>query len=249
MARVAMTMPTDEAIATVGKINARADQLRTPDDDRTHGQRQVAAVQDALANAPEPGTGPVKFRKAGQVTAFIDLPTLLGLRDGIGELVGHGPVPAQMIRDLLTQPGSALRRLVYDPVSNTVLDYSVASYQPDDFLREILEVRDVTCRFPGCTANAAFCDCEHCQPFDQGGETSCANCGLMCRRHHNCKTHRQFRYRRPDPTTGETEWTTSLGFTYSQQPASYHPDGRDTGDTQQTGVPEPPRRPPDDAPF
>ncbi|HEU5033635.1 MAG TPA: DUF222 domain-containing protein [Mycobacteriales bacterium] len=231
MTTLAVTMPTVEAVPAMAALNDRADRLRTTADDRSHGQRQVQALLDALDTAPEKGTGRLRVRRSAQIVAFIDLPSLLGLRNNPGELAGYGPISADQVRELLGRDGSTLRRLVFDPLTGAVTDYSVERYHPDAHLRELLEVRDVTCRYPGCTRTAVYCDTEHCHPYDCGGQTSPGNCALMCRRHHNRKTHDGFRYRRPDPSTGETVWTTPLGFTYRQRAAAYHPTGRDTGDT------------------
>jgi hypothetical protein len=57
------------------------------------------------------------------------------------------------------------------------------------------------------------------------------NCSLLCRTHHNHKTHDGHSYQRVDPDTGEILWTTPLGFTYRQTPPTYTPDGPDPGNT------------------
>ena len=248
MATVAITTTATNAIEMAGQINTRADKLRTDDDERSHGERQVQAVNDALTGAPVTGEGKVRNRRGAQILAVIDLESLLGLRNHPGEIRGYGPVPAQLVRDLLAQDGSVLRRLVTDPVTGTLADYAVTAYTPDPALRGILEARDISCRFPGCTRDATWCDTEHRDPYDDGGETSCANCGLMCRRHHNLKTHHGFTYTRPDPATGETVWTTPNGFRARQCPAYYTPDGPDIGDTELIGLARD-GPPGDDPPF
>lgn len=251
MASLDVTMPAPAAVAAVGTLNALADRVRVDGDPRTHGERQVEALLDALAGmlsgasggAPTPiadaagsesgASSRVRpsRRRGAEIVVFVDLLTLLGMREGVGELAGYGPIPAAQVRAMLADEGSTLHRLVHDPVTGTVTDYTVAGYRPDEQLRALLSVRDVTCRFPGCTRNAVWCDVEHCDPHDEGGATSCANCGLMCRRHHRRKTHDGFSYVRLDPATGETLWQTPLGFLYRQGAAFYYRDGRDTGDT------------------
>lgn len=49
-------------------------------------------------------------------------------------------------------------------------------------LRRALELRDGGCRFPGC--NGRFTDVHHVVHWARGGETSLANCLLLCHFHH-----------------------------------------------------------------
>jgi hypothetical protein len=263
MGNLVLTMPATDGVAALNALQRDAAAMKTDDDQRTHGMRLIDAFlgrvlgeQPTAAGAPLP---PPLVRRRAEIQVTIDLKSLLGLREHPGELAGHGPIPAQAVRDLINQPGSVLRRLIYDPITGALRDYATKTYPADALLRKLLEGRDVTCRWPGCVRNAIWCDTEHCDAYDDGGESSCANCGLMCRRHHNLKTHKGFSYTRIDPATGETEWTTPLGFKYRQKPAAYTPTGRDTGDTLRVWEPDadPPRRsrpaPPrddtDDPPF
>ena len=50
-------------------------------------------------------------------------------------------------------------------------------------LRRALEMRDHTCRFPGCS-NRRWLDGHHVVHWIEGGETSLANTMLLCRYHH-----------------------------------------------------------------
>ncbi|HMC70611.1 MAG TPA: DUF222 domain-containing protein, partial [Mycobacteriales bacterium] len=213
MSTVAVTMPTADAVSTVDEINRRAEAIRVSDEDRTHGQRQVDALHDALFGpagaltpvggdgAAAPAPAPRRGRRA-DVVVTIDFDSLIGWRDLPGEMHGIGPVPAQAVRDLLQREGTTIRRLIYDPIRGVLLDLG-KRYPVDGFMRELLDFRDVTCRFPGCTRNAIWCDGEHCEAFPDGA-TSCSNCGLMCRRHHRHKTFDGFTYERPVAQTGET---------------------------------------------
>ncbi len=49
-------------------------------------------------------------------------------------------------------------------------------------MRRALEMRDLHCRFPGCTSR--HCDAHHLVHWAAGGETKLDNLVLLCRRHH-----------------------------------------------------------------
>ena len=147
----------------------------------------------------------------------IDLPTLLALADGgTGgqvELRGAGPVSADVVRDLLADPTVAvtMRRLVTDPVTGHLLDYGRRVYQVPQRLREYVVARDRVCRFPGCRRAAARSQIDHAQAWNDGGDTSPANLGALCLRHHQIKTHAGWRITdsRPD---GSCTWTSPHGL-------------------------------------
>ena len=226
-----ITMPATDGIEALRALQDAADSLRVPDDKRTAGERQVEALRNALlGNATSPASSaPAPKRRRAEVQVVIDWRDLLGLRDHPGELLGYGPIPASDVRKMLAEGSAVLRRLVNDPITGTLLDYGRSRYQPDELLRAFLAARDLTCRYPGCTRNAVWCDDEHCLSFDDGGETSTSNCCLMCRRHHRRKTFDGFTYTRPDPATSATRWRTPLGFIYQQQAAAYPDGGPDPG--------------------
>lgn len=268
MASLTALLPALDAIDVMDALNARADTSRTPDDVRTHGQRQIDALLDAVHAPPRPADNPstevetgspprrpgrrVLRRRRAEIGVLISWQDLVGLRDGSATLDGHGPVPAQCVRGLLADDTTVLRRIVYDEPTGDLLDYTATSYAPDTRLRELLATRDRTCRYPGCTRPAWTCDCEHRTPHADGGATSTTNCGLVCRHHHNHKTHHGFTYTRPDPATGETRWTTALGFTYTRTPTTYSREGPDPGDSIREPTRTPWPRPSDygnDPPF
>jgi hypothetical protein len=234
---IAATMPAADGIAVASELNRRADAARTRDDTRTHGERQVDVLLGALfgssASSSSQGEAAATTKRPSRRTELqvvIDWRSLVGLRDDPAELLGYGSIDAGEVRAMLSEPGTTLRRLVTDPLTGVLVDYGKTRYRPDPYLSGLSKARDVTCRYPGCTRNAVYCDDEHCQSFPDG-DTSAGNVCQLCRRHHRRKTRGRFTYARPDPATGETIWTTPLGFTYWQQPASYDESGPDPGDT------------------
>jgi hypothetical protein len=90
------------------------------------------------------------------------------------------------------------------------------AYQVPARLREFVNLRDLTCRFPTCRQPAWRCDADHTQPHHQGGPTCTCNLGPLCRFHHQLKQHRQWRL--DQPVAGTFVWTTSTGRTYTTQP-------------------------------
>jgi hypothetical protein len=90
------------------------------------------------------------------------------------------------------------------------------SYQVPARLREFVNLRDLTCRFPTCRQPAERCDADHTKPHDQGGPTCACNLGPLCRFHHQLKQHPRWHLDQPAP--GTFTWTTPTGRTYHVQP-------------------------------
>jgi hypothetical protein len=156
--------------------------LRTMDMKRADALSEIAGIAVSLS-ADEAKS----HRRSVSVNVTIDLPTLLGLKENPGQLAGYGVLPAQITRALASE--GKWRRFITDPNTGTLLDYGRDSYQPPQDLVDYLIARDRTCRFPGCRQSAARADIDHAEAWEDGGETSAANLGALCRRHHRMKTH------------------------------------------------------------
>ncbi|MBL0885162.1 HNH endonuclease signature motif containing protein [Myceligenerans indicum] len=136
-----------------------------------------------------------------------------------GVLEGLGPIPASDAARIAAD--GTWRRLLTDPESGILRDYSTQTYAPGASLRAAVTARDLTCMFPGCDRPArsggrASTDLDHIEPFDhdhspgEPGQTRAMNLHPLCRRHHNLKTHAGWRVTR-DPVTGATHWTAPTG--------------------------------------
>ena len=146
-------------------------------------------------------------RRPVSVSLTIDLPTLLGLANNPGELQGYGALPADIARQLAVD--GKWRRFITDPTSGNLLDCGRQTYIPPQQLVDFIMARDKTCRFPGCAQPAHRTDIDHAIPWDEGGETKPENLGLLCRRHHQLKTHGGWRMiSHPD---GSCHWQSPLG--------------------------------------
>ena len=146
-------------------------------------------------------------RRPVSINITMDLPTALGLAENPAQLAGYGPIPASVARVLSSD--AKWRRFVTDPVSGNLLDYGRETYLPPQHLVDFLTARDRTCRFPSCSQPARVTDIDHAQPWEEGGKTSAANLGLLCRRHHRMKTHDGWKLQSHDD--GSCTWTSPVG--------------------------------------
>lgn len=110
---------------------------------------------------------------------------------------------------------TVLARLGSVPV--VVRDLTSSAYRVPARLRRLVEVRDRTCTFPGCTVPGHWCDVDHREPWPYG-PTSEANCHCLCRHHHRAKQGYFTVTRDPD---GTTVWTTPDGRRYRRPPPTY----------------------------
>jgi hypothetical protein len=111
--------------------------------------------------------------------------------------------------------------LLRELVSRKVIwrDLNSSAYRVPGRLRRLIEHRDRTCTFPGCTVPGSYCDIDHREEWPRGG-THADNCHALCRRHHRAKQS-YFAAVTLDPSTGDTCWTTHDGSTYRHPPPRY----------------------------
>ncbi|MFI2487486.1 HNH endonuclease [Promicromonospora kroppenstedtii] len=162
-----------------------------------------------------------------QVRVTVPATMLLGLDDSPGHLDGYGPIPADQAARIATD--ATWQRMLTDPVTGILTDYSTTSYQPGKVLRQAVTARDQTCCFPQCDRPAHRADLDHIQPYDHApdrtsqesgapGQTRAGNLQPLCRAHHLAKTHDGWDVTR-DPRTGTTTWTAPTGHIYNRPPA------------------------------
>jgi hypothetical protein len=65
-----------------------------------------------------------------------------------------------------------------------VLDMGRRSRSVSPAQRRAVRARDRHCRYPGCRAQARWCDVHHLVEWERGGATDLGNLVLLCRRHH-----------------------------------------------------------------
>lgn len=107
--------------------------------------------------------------------------TVEGTSDKPGYLPGFGVLPAESVRKLA-------RNAKLKPVSLPDADAKTEDgYRPSAALRDFLQWRDLTCRWPGCDKPVRRCDVDHTTPWPHG-PTHPSNNKHYCRTHHLIKT-------------------------------------------------------------
>jgi Domain of unknown function (DUF222) len=103
---------------------------------------------------------------------------------------------ARLAVDLVSGPvgiAAVLRRGLLEKPWNTPslpLDIGYSDSIPAHIRRAVL-LRDKSCAWPRCGRPAVYCDVHHLRHKQDGGETSVANCVLVCQFHHDICIHRR----------------------------------------------------------
>jgi hypothetical protein len=133
-------------------------------------------------------------RRRAAVVVTVPLSVLTGTSRSPAMLAGYGPIPAQMAREVAADAVWRCAVLDDDPSSAThgaLLALGRTTYTPKyvpgDQGRRFITLRDGTCRFPGCRAQAATGDLDHRIPYHRGGPTCDCNLQSLCRHHHRLK--------------------------------------------------------------
>ena len=98
--------------------------------------------------------------------------------------------------DLVSGPAglaAALRQgLLERPFSTPSLPLDIGySESVPGHIRRAVQLRDRHCAWPGCDRPPVHCDVHHLRHKSDGGETSVANCVLLCHFHHDICIHRR----------------------------------------------------------
>ena len=129
-------------------------------------------------------------------------------------LLGRGMLPSALL-------GEAIRAGATIKPIRMPSDDPESHYRPSPELAEFVRMRDLFCRFPGCTVAADRCDLDHARPWPFG-PTHASNLNCKCRTHHLMKTFWTgiggwADVQLPD---GTLIWTAPSGKTYTTHPGS-----------------------------
>ena len=109
-----------------------------------------------------------------------------------------------------------LRRIITDPITGQVHDLGRTRYRPTAAIAEFVQVRDRTCRRPGCNRPAQACEIDHTVDWQHGGETRTKSLAGFCGRDHGLKDEPGWRYVLTDD--GILTITTPAGQHYRSTP-------------------------------
>jgi len=177
--------PSAQEPSTPQRLRSRGTST-TPALSTSGGPTSSAALEHPSTRAPG-STLPVSVRGIRPVVAVtVPVMTLLGHSEEPGDLAGYGPIDAATARELAAHATSFIRLLTH-PETGTILSVGRDRYAVPADLRAWLQIRDETCRFPGCSRRAARCDVDHITDWARGGTTSHRNLIHLCRKHHRLK--------------------------------------------------------------
>jgi len=129
-------------------------------------------------------------------------------------LIMGGPmIPAALLTELI-DAGATVRPIVFPGLNSP----AEPQYRPSNRLDTFIRCRDLTCRFPGCTRPAEFCDIDHAVAYAIGGPTHPSNLRCLCRKHHLVKTFHGWQdQQHPD---GRIDWISPSGQRHTTYPGS-----------------------------
>lgn len=120
-------------------------------------------------------------------------------RFAVAEVLGAGPVPASVLARLACD--SEISRVVFGPDSQ-VINVGRAERTFTGPRRKAVIARDVTCRFPGCTAPPALGEIHHIAQWARDHGDTDVNAGVLLCWHHHDLVHRLHVEIRPSPGGG-----------------------------------------------
>ncbi|WKK70996.1 hypothetical protein Q0F99_15080 [Rathayibacter oskolensis] len=129
--------------------------------------------------------------------------------------------PATIAREL-AGVAATFTRVLTDPHTGTVVSVGRTHRVPPPQMRLALQLRDQTCRFPGCTRPASTSEADHTIEWRERRPHLPRDLASLCTAHHHVRHGDRWTYRlHPD---GTTEWTTPTGRHVTTSPTRPPPD-------------------------
>jgi len=228
MAWLTAHLPAESAHAIFDRLTDAAQKAVRDGDHRTVEQLRADALCDGLLvstysasevlGTPNLCTILATIRPNVQVT--VPILALLDHTDHPAMLEGYGPISSETAA-LLAANAPNFMRLLTHPETGAVLSVGRDKYQISAELRRWLQVRDGTCRFPGCGRTARRCDVDHTSEWQYGGDTAHNNLAHLCRKHHRLKSLTDWKVEQVGD--GILRWTSPTGKIYETEPEEIIP--------------------------
>jgi hypothetical protein len=217
MSRLSGFLPVAQGVATYTALTRHADSLKAAGDVRSRGQIMADTLVERVTGQATADAVPVEVALVMTDAALLGTPG-----EGCDEpaqLVGLGPIPAPVARELARNTDAAvwLRRLFTRPDDGALVAMESRRRLFPDRLRRFLIVRDQTCRTPWCGAPIRHSD--HVTPVQAHGATSADNGQGLCEACNHTKQALGWRARPGPHGAGTTvQVTTPTGHTYTSRP-------------------------------
>jgi hypothetical protein len=200
--------PAEQILAAHQALDSWAQGLRASGDERTTGQIMTETLVERITGLAHADRIDI------EIGLVMDAKTLIADGDEPVDLVGYGPIAPDVADDILARAHkTSIRRLLVDPVDNTLIARDPRRRRFDGPLGGFLHTRDRTCRQPGCECKTRHLD--HIKSYEHGGLTSRANGQGLCERSHTLKHQPGWKV---IPDGKATIWTTPTGHTYRSEP-------------------------------
>lgn len=219
MAWLSAHLPAVDALAIYNQVTDRAITLQGTDEPRTLTQLRADVFRDllldpgCLATAGTAGTAGTLRGLKPNLIVTVPMLTLLGVTEEPGNLDGYGPIDPDTARELAGKCPSCVRILTH-PETGAVLSVGKKRYKIPKSLRTMLQVRDGTCRFPGCSRPASRSDIDHSLDWAFGGRTDHNNLAHLCPASHSLKHGAGWKVSQAPDGTGTLTWTSPTGRSY-----------------------------------
>lgn len=219
MAWLTARMPLLDALLVKQAVEAYAANRRASGDGRPSGVLQAEALRvfaEGYLTGDLTGSRPTAHGRPVETQVCITAESLLGLAEKPAEIPGVGPIPADVVREMVAD--TKVRWLVVSGDTGELLHLSEKTWRPSAKLARFVNTRYVTSVGPHSETPAARCHIDHSVPWP-AGPTSADNLAPMDVGWHLGKTHGGLVARQlPD---GTIEWTTPLGQTFRARPYDY----------------------------
>lgn len=215
MASLTLYAGVDSVTAAFHRATDLALSLQGPDEPRTLAQLRADALVDLLID----GVTSAGVGKGIRATVNVTVPvmTLMDRTEGPGYLEGYGPIDPDMARRLAAG-AAGFTRLLTHPETGIVLSVGRDRYKTPKHLKRWLQIRDETCRFPGCNQPATHTEIDHSLDWQFGGLSAHDNLANLCKSDHALKS--QTGWSLTHDGGGTLTWTAPSGRTYSSEPAT-----------------------------